>query len=162
MAKRIFFADSREQVLNMMTEKLEKIGFDVLSTTNGKEILRTLNVNNVPNLIVLEGGMADVDMPKICFEIKREKRFNNTPVLVVKEKHIEDKPFLDVGIKEFLTRPCEVSQLIERITGLIPGASRPAGPARPGFPIAKIIMGLILAVFVIILIIGVVIPLFSS
>jgi len=163
MAKRVFIADNRTHVLSMLEERLSKIGFDVIATPIGKEIIRTLNVNNVPDLIVLEAGMAEVDMVKIVHDIKSEKRLRNAAVLIMKEKDVDEKPFREMGVEAFITRPCDMTEVLARINELVnPHAVQAVGEAKPGFGLAKIFMLLIVLICVLVMIFIVFVPLFTG
>ncbi len=160
MAKRIFLADSRQHIVKILEEKLEKSGYDVILTTEGKDIVRLLNINNAPNLIMVEAGIPAVDIVKICQEIKSEKRLKEVPVLIMKEAHISPKPFVELGIKEFLNRPCDVSEVLERIDGIVNPKSKAAAKKALN-PVAALLFWLVISACVALVVVAIVIPLFS-
>jgi len=151
MGKRIFIADNRKHVIDMMEERLSKSGYDVISTCEGSAIIKTLNINNVPNLIVLEAGIDGVDPLKVCRSIKSERRLRDVPFLLLKEANVDEQPFRELGIKEFITRPCDMTDVLERIRLLATYGTSKARPQGKGTGWKIIGILLLLACFVILL-----------
>jgi len=126
MGKRIFIGDSRKHVVVMMEERLSKSGYDVLSADTGPQVIKTLGVNNVPHVIVIEAGIEGMDPLKLCRDIKSEKRLRNVPFLLLKDGSVNEKPYKELGIVEFQTRPCELTDVLEKIRLLATyGTSKP-------------------------------------
>ncbi len=148
MSKRIFIADNRTHVVEMMEERLTKKGYDVISTCNGAEVIKTLGINNVPDVIVLDAGLEGVDPVKICHDIKSERRLRDVPLLLLKESKVEEKPFRELGVEEFLTRPCNQTDLMERIRLLATYGTSKAQEKKSGIPLKVIGLLLMLACFI--------------
>ena len=110
---RILVADDEPRILNFLGSKLKASGYDVVTATNGLEVLEQLKAQE-PDLIVL-----DVMMPKMDgFQALKELRsFSAVPVIILSAKgaDIDRIRGLGLGADDFLPKPFNPEELIARI-----------------------------------------------
>ncbi len=80
----------------------------------GLEIARTIH----PHLIMLDMGLPDMAGIDILIELKKDPHFTATPVIVVTGSTDSDDKMaaLENGAIDFLSKPCNIRELIARIT----------------------------------------------
>jgi two-component system alkaline phosphatase synthesis response regulator PhoP len=117
----ILIADDSRTIVAMVASRLERAGYEVLTTANGEDALN-LAKDRVPALILL-----DVEMPKLDgYEVTRQLRENDatsaTPIVLL-TSHSDEASLAtgyEAGATEYVTKPFSPQDLvsaIERILG---------------------------------------------
>jgi CheY-like chemotaxis protein len=78
----ILVADDEPAVRNLLEMILGSDGHTVVTVADGKEALVYLK-DNTPDLIVLDVNMPFLSGIDLCSRIKRIRRFQNTPVVIL-------------------------------------------------------------------------------
>jgi DNA-binding response OmpR family regulator len=117
----ILIADDSRTIVSMVSSRLERAGYEVLSTANGEEALKLATERN-PTLVVL-----DVEMPKLDgYEVTRRLRANEATSslpIVLLTSHDDEASLAtgyEAGATEYITKPFSPQDLvaaIERILG---------------------------------------------
>ncbi|MBQ7407891.1 MAG: response regulator transcription factor [Clostridia bacterium] len=105
-------------ILKLMSIRLTKSGFNVLSATNGKEGLEVLKKNDVDIAVV------DIMMPVMDgFEMVEHMRADgkSLPIIFVTAKEgIDDKRTgFNVGADDYMVKPIDHEELVLRINALL-------------------------------------------
>lgn len=115
---KILIVDDEPDILEFLRYNLEKEGFQVFTTTNGKEaISMTREVN--PHLIVLDIMMPGIDGIETCKEIKL---FNDNSIILFLTARSEDYTQIagfESGADDYVTKPVKPRVLISRIKALL-------------------------------------------
>lgn len=119
MAGRVFIADRDPEQLEDLVKQLEQAGYDVISADNGKDAAELLNVNNPPKVIVLDAVLAEKNTVDLIQTIQGDLRLKAIPIVVTLDSTSNDRPFLDLGIFDFVSRPLTLSSLKQKIDPLI-------------------------------------------
>ncbi|MBW6441272.1 response regulator [Patescibacteria group bacterium] len=122
MAKKIVLIEDEEILANLLKEKLEKCGFEVLVASDGEEGLEMLKKGK-PDLVLL-----DIVMPKMGgFEVMEEMNkipelnLKVLPVIVVSNsgQPVEVDRALKLGIRDYLIKtqfdPQEVIDKVNKV-----------------------------------------------
>ena len=112
---KILVVDDDKRLANIIKEVFEYNGFKVVTSNDGEDAINKINVENNFDLVI-----TDIKMPKKSgFEMVKELREegNLIPVIfltgnsniITKERAIQS------GVNEYITKPIDFSELIERI-----------------------------------------------
>ncbi len=130
MKLRVFIADDNPELLQKIAQHYETKGYDVITAANGKDALHLLNVNNVPHLIIIDADMPELDGLETCRKIKSDNRLNRCPIILLKEDWVDEKPFRQIGVEEFLMKPLNLDALIKMSSVLLTYGTRPKIPQK--------------------------------
>jgi DNA-binding response OmpR family regulator len=95
-SKKILIAEDDSMLLNIVTEKLVKEGFEVIQAKDGEEALRKARTEN-PDLILLDVLMPVMDGVTMLKKLREEKKFVATPVILL--TNVTYGPQIDEAIK---------------------------------------------------------------
>jgi len=108
--KKILVADDNSGIVDVMQIVLENEGFEVITTMNGKNILKLCEQK--PDLIFLDVWMSGVDGNVICKQIKANDAFKHIPVIIFSANRHTKEIAIDCGADGFLSKPFELSDLL--------------------------------------------------
>ncbi|MEZ4727487.1 MAG: response regulator transcription factor [Caldilineaceae bacterium] len=113
MNEKILLADDDELIVDVLSDQLQREGFQVLIAHDGEEALR-LALADDPALILL-----DIMMPKrqgweVCQEIRRHR---TTPILMLtaRGEEIDRVLGLELGADDYIVKPFSFRELLARI-----------------------------------------------
>ena len=108
--KKILVADDNSGIVDVMQIVLENEGFEVITTMNGKNILKLCEQK--PDLIFLDVWMSGVDGNVICKQIKANDDFKHIPVIIFSANKNTKEIAIDCGADGFLSKPFDLSDLL--------------------------------------------------
>jgi two-component system alkaline phosphatase synthesis response regulator PhoP len=103
-------------------EKFNKKGFEVITTMTVAEI-ETYLVDKVPDVILLDLMLPDVDGFQILALLKSNEKTKDTPIFIFSNVSDENevKKAMDGGAKEFLIKSnYTLDELIEKLSAAVP------------------------------------------
>ena len=117
----ILVVDDSPTLCKILSLSLEKAGYRVLVARDGMRALAYL-AETVPDLILLDIEMPNLDGYKVCRVIKQNARTHSVPVLMVTGREgILDKVRSHlVGACGFLIKPVEVPALLRAVKARLP------------------------------------------
>lgn len=116
--KKILVADDETSINRMITFKLQKEGFEVISAFNGREALETFQ-NSHFDAVILDIMMPVMDGLEV---LKKMRKDNQTiPVIMLSAKGTERDVIkgLELGANDYLSKPFRPAELIMRIKKLL-------------------------------------------
>lgn len=116
ITKKIFIADDDEAIVDSITMMLEVMDYQVDSTSNGTQVIKALE--DCPDLLLLDIWMSGIDGREVCQQIKANPVTAKIPVLMVSASRQIKESALACGADDFLAKPFEMSELIEKIERL--------------------------------------------
>ena len=113
VAPRILIVDDEPSILATMAPLLRGRGYTVATATTGHAALDAI-AREVPQLVILDLGLPDLDGIEICRRI-REGR--TVPIVVLSARGAEaDKvAALDAGADDYVTKPFGAEELLARV-----------------------------------------------
>lgn len=108
--KKILVADDNAGIVDVMRMVFETEGFDVITTLNGKNILKLCEEK--PDIIFLDVWMSGVDGNDVCKQIKTIEGFNNIPVIIFSASRKIKQIAIDCGADDYLSKPFELKTLL--------------------------------------------------
>lgn len=118
--KKILIVDDEPNIIMSLEYTFKKNNFDVFIARDGQEALEILKVQ-IPDVIILDVMMPNVDGFATLEEIKKEKKLNNCKVIFLsaKNKETDIQKGLDLGASAYLTKPFSLKKLIEKVKEII-------------------------------------------
>lgn len=114
---RIMVVDDQPENLELLSQLLQRKGYEVIACTSGQRALDVLETADV-DLILMDVNMPEMNGYETVAIIKQQDRFRATPVIFVsaiEETNIKMKAFLAGGV-DYVTRPYQVKELLARIS----------------------------------------------
>ena len=117
--KKILIVDDEPNIVMSLEYTFKKNNFQVYIARDGQEALDILK-NALPDIIILDVMMPNVDGYNTLEQIKSDKRLQHTKVIFLsaknKEKDIEKG--LSLGADLYMTKPFSVKKLVEHVNEL--------------------------------------------
>ena len=128
MAK-ILVVDDEEHIVMILKDSLEFSGFQVVTAYNGEEALESVEKDH-PDLIVLDIGMPKMDGWEVCRRLKSNETTRQIPVIILTAyaQVSDQKKGAALGAERFVTKPCDLTYLIEEINALLAQKAPPPTP----------------------------------
>ena len=113
--KKILIVDDEEDIQKLLKIRLEQEGFIVLIAGDGEEGIR-LSELEMPDLIILDIMMPNIDGYSCLKEIRRIPKTKNVPILMMsgkEEEKVRDL-FAFQKISGYLEKPFELDNLVTK------------------------------------------------
>jgi len=114
--KKILLVDDNEVQLSISEVQLNK-EYEVTTAKSGKEALDYLFHGYVPDLIMLDILMPDMDGWETFGRLRAISKLHEVPILFmssINDKNEIDRAF-DMGAVDFIIKPCNSTELLERV-----------------------------------------------
>jgi two-component system alkaline phosphatase synthesis response regulator PhoP len=117
---KILLVDDEQDILDFLSYNLEKEGFQVDTATNGKDAISKA-AKQIPDLIVLDVMMPDMDGIETCREIRNIESLKNVLIafLTARNEDYSQIAGFDVGADDYITKPIKPRVLVSRIKALL-------------------------------------------
>lgn len=122
-ATRVLVVDDDEQILEMFRDLLERDErFEVQTCSTGYDA-GMLTESFKPHVIVLDYMLPDVNGNIVCRRIREREEMRDTKIIFVSGvvKQDEINGLLEAGADDFVRKPFDVGELVERMTRLVRG-----------------------------------------
>ena len=121
MAKKILVIDDEVELTKAMTIRLNTAGYEVSIAHDGEGALKKARLEK-PDLIILDLMLPKIDGYKVCRLLKFDQKYREIPIIMVTARvEEEDKRLgMETGADEYITKPFDWSDLLEKITKFIP------------------------------------------
>lgn len=120
MIPKVLIVDDEPNILLSLDFLMKKNGYKVHLARNGAEALESA-FNLLPNVIILDIMMPDIDGYEICKIIKSDPVFLNTKILFLsaKSKESDIAKGLEMGADAYMTKPFGNKNLLEKVRELV-------------------------------------------
>lgn len=117
MNKKILIADDDPAICDSVKMLLELEGYEVDTTVNGETIYKM--EKDFPDLLLLDIWMSGQDGRDICKYLKKESHTKDIPIIMISASRDVRKSAAESGANDFLAKPFEQEDLLEKITKYI-------------------------------------------
>ena len=115
--KCVLVVDDQPKVLRFIEIDLKLRGFEVISTTSGREALDLVK-SAKPDIMLLDIIMPEID----GFEVLKELRtFTDLPVIVFSASPGNYHSAMQLGANDFMPKPFNPDEMVSRIKKLLRG-----------------------------------------
>lgn len=117
--KKIIIADDEHKILMSLEYSFKKNGYDVFIARDGTEVLEFLK-DMVPDVILLDIMMPNLDGYSTLEIIKEQERLKNTKVIFLSAKNNpkDIERGLKMGADAYVTKPYSIKKLMQQIEEL--------------------------------------------
>ena len=119
--KKILIVDDDAEIVELMADVLRRDGrFDIKTAASGYEAgIQTQRF--LPDMILLDYMLPDVNGNVVCQTIKRNPKFDSIKIIIVSGviKDDEIQQLLKSGAEDFIKKPFDITELTNRITSVL-------------------------------------------
>ncbi len=117
---KILLVDDEEDIIEFLSYNLGKHGFKVSSAHNGIEALEKAK-KEIPNLIILDVMMPEMDGITALEEIRKIKKLDNTLVILLTARSEDYSQIVgfEAGADDYVTKPVKPKVLVKRVMALL-------------------------------------------
>lgn len=120
--KKILIVEDELAYANLLTAQLEKVGYDIITATNGKSALQKAKTDK-PDLILLDIRMPLMDGITMLSLLRKEKDTKDIIVVMLTNLEPDDKimtgVITDAPAHYFIKSDTKLDTLIEKIEALL-------------------------------------------
>jgi len=122
---KILFVDDEADLVSTVECRLKWSDFDVVTASNGKEGLDKA-ASEKPNLILLDTAMPVMNGYEMLEHLRKNPQLKDIPVIMLTAMcEAQDiAKASSYGIADYVTKPFDFTELMEKITNVLEGKSR--------------------------------------
>ena len=120
MKAKILVVDDEPDALELIDYNLRGAGYQVFTAPNGNRAIE-LAQRHIPDLIVLDLMLPEIDGLEICKILRRNSETENIPIIMLTAKadEIDRVIGLEVGADDYVTKPFSPRELTLRIKNIL-------------------------------------------
>jgi two-component system phosphate regulon response regulator PhoB/two-component system alkaline phosphatase synthesis response regulator PhoP len=120
MKKLIAIVDDELDILDLVAINLEKSGFKTAKFEDASGLLNFLE-SEIPDLIVLDLMLPDIDGFDVCKNLKKNDRFSLIPIIMLTAKGEETDRILglEFGADDYIVKPFSPRELVARVKAVL-------------------------------------------
>jgi len=117
---KILIVDDESDILEFLSYNLKREGYQVSVCDNGKDALIKAK-EILPNLILLDVMMPELDGIEACQQIRSEKSLSDTLIafLTARNEDYSQIAGFEAGADDYINKPIKPKVLISRIAGIL-------------------------------------------
>lgn len=118
--KKILIVDDEPNIIMSLEYTFKKNNFEVFIARDGQEALDILE-NQIPNIIILDIMMPNVDGYATLEQIKQNEKLKNCKVIFLSAKNKESdiQKGLELGASSYMTKPFSLKKLVDKVNELL-------------------------------------------
>lgn len=122
---RIVYVEDNDDNLYMLALRLETIGYEVITATNGADGIATAAAER-PDLILMDLDLPVVDGWEAIRQLKADPATRNIPIIALTAHAMagDREKALAAGSDDFDTKPVELDRLLAKIRSALAKGSR--------------------------------------
>ncbi len=130
MKYKILVVDDEPDAVELIEFNLKAAGYEVSTAVDGAQALKKAR-SILPNLIVLDLMLPEVDGLEVCKILRRDPKTQGIPILMLTAKAAEiDRVLgLELGADDYVTKPFSPRELVLRIKRLLRSETPAKAPA---------------------------------
>lgn len=120
MVRKILVVDDEPVLVETIAYNLEQAGYQVTTAADGSSALQAAR-REVPDLIILDIMLPEMDGLEVCRQLRRESSTATTPIMMLtaKSDEIDKVVGLEVGADDYVTKPFGRRELLARVRALL-------------------------------------------
>ncbi len=120
---KILVIEDEDEIIRLLTFRLEQEGYEVLFAYNGVEGLHVLQQEH-PNLVVLDVMMPRMNGWETC---KRIRQYSDVPIIMLTAlgQEADKVRGLELGADDYVTKPFSLAELVARVRAALRRGKQP-------------------------------------
>lgn len=118
--EKILLVDDEEDIIEFLGYNLKKEGYDVTTTTSGKEAVEIAK-KIIPDLVILDVMMPEMDGIETCHELREIDALKGTLIafLSARGEDYSQVAGFDAGADDYITKPIKPRLLVSRVKAIL-------------------------------------------
>ena len=128
---KVLVVDDNPQMLQQLSDLLEKEGYKTIRANNGREALDAYK-KEAPDFICIDIMMPEMTGYEVCKEIRKNDM--NTPVVFISAKSdtVDKVLGLELGADDYIVKPYDIHEVTARIRTITRRCKAKAAPEKQG------------------------------
>ncbi len=117
---KVLIVEDDKDILELLSYNMQASCFDVLTSRDGFDALSVAR-QNLPDLILLDLMLPNLDGFEVCKELKRDPETKNIPILMLtaRGEEVDRIVGLELGADDYVVKPFSPRELILRIRAIL-------------------------------------------
>ena len=117
---KILLVDDDPDILEIVSYNLVQEGFEIFTASNGKEAIFKA-IKEVPDLIIMDVMMPEMDGMEACENIRRIPALNHVIItfLTARSEDYSQVAGFDAGADDYITKPIKPKLLVSKVKALL-------------------------------------------
>ena len=117
---KILCVDDEPDILEILKYNLSNEGYNVSTAADGKSAIKIAN-DTIPNLIIMDVMMPNMDGIEACEKLRSDEKFNDTIImfLTARGEDYSHVAAYDAGADDYVTKPVKPKVLVSKVKGLL-------------------------------------------
>ncbi len=114
---KILVVDDEPKIVSTVQAYLEREGYQVVEANNGRQALDVFQ-REVPDLIVLDLMLPEIDGLEVCREVRRT---SEVPIIMLtaRDEDADKLVGLELGADDYMTKPFSPRELVARVRAVL-------------------------------------------
>ena len=129
--EKILVVDDEKDIVELLQYNLEKEGYKISAVFSGEQCLENVKTE-LPDLILLDLMLPEIDGLDVCKILKSNSRTSNIPIIMLTAKGEETDIVLglELGADDYITKPFKVRELLARVKAVLRRAKNNIPPLK--------------------------------
>ena len=117
---KILLVDDEPDVIEIIRYNLDQEGYKLYTASDGKEALKKAK-KNIPNLIIMDVMMPNMDGIEACEQFRNDECFNDTIIMILTARG-EDYSYVaafEAGADDYVTKPIKPKIIVSKVKALL-------------------------------------------
>ena len=117
---KILLVDDEPDVIEIIRYNLDQEGYKIYTASDGKEALKKAK-KNIPNLIIMDVMMPNMDGIEACEQLRNDEFFNDTIIMILTARG-EDYSYVaafEAGADDYVTKPIKPKIIVSKVKALL-------------------------------------------
>ncbi len=118
--EKILLVDDEPDIIEIVGYNLKKEGFEVSTASNGKDAIKVAK-KELPDLIILDVMMPEMDGMETCYQMRNIPSLKNTLIafLTARGEDYSQIAGFDAGADDYITKPVKPRVLISKVKAIL-------------------------------------------
>ncbi len=116
----ILIVEDDENTAEMLSAYFSSLDYRVSHTAWGQDAVK-ITTETLPDLIILDIHLPDIDGYEVCRRLRNQRRTGHTPIIFLTERRerLDRLTGLELGAVDYITKPFDVQELRYRVRNIL-------------------------------------------